>query len=329
MPWGKGCDVNKKPNCPIIAIEEHYWDPELTKHYTGIEAARGNDTDERLYDLGKLRLKEMDEAGVDIQVLSHGAPSSQKLPIDIAAELTAQVNDRLAKVCAANPKRFAAFAALPTADPEAAADELERTVKVHGFKGAMIHGLANGEFLDHKKFWPIFARAEKLDVPIYFHPSLPDPRVTEAYYQDYAKDFPLVVRPAWGFTVETATQAIRMVLSGVFDAHPNLKIILGHLGETLPFLLWRIDAALKRPGQKPLSFRDIFCKNFYVTTSGFFSNPALLCCVMEMGVDHILFAIDWPFVMNPPAVDWMQGIPLSDGDKAKIFSGNAQRLLKL
>lgn len=321
--------MNKKPNCPIIAIEEHYWDPELTKHYAGIEASRGGDMDERLYDLGSLRLKEMDEAGIDMQVLSHGAPSSQKLPAEIATELTAHVNDRLAKVCAANPQRFAAFAALPTADPQAAAEELERTVTTHGFKGAMIHGMANGEFLDHKKFWPIFARAEKLDVPIYFHPSLPDQRVTDAYYQDYAKDFPLVVRPAWGFTVETATQAIRMVLSGVFEAHPNLKIVLGHLGETLPFLLWRIDAALKRPGQKPMSFRDIFCKNFYVTTSGFFSNPALLCCVMEMGVDHIIFAVDWPFVMNPPAVDWMQSIPLSDEDKTKIFSGNAQRLLKL
>jgi 2,3-dihydroxybenzoate decarboxylase len=294
-----------------------------------MEAARGSDTDERLYDLGSLRLKEMDAAGVDVQVLSHGAPSTQKLPVDIAAELTRSVNDRLAMVCAANPKRFAAFAALPTVDPRAAADELERTVKTHGFKGAMIHGLANGEFLDLKKFWPIYERAEKLDVPIYFHPSLPNAQVTEIYYQDYAKDFPLVVRPAWGFTVETATQAIRLVLSGVFEKHPNLKIVLGHFGETLPFLLWRIDSALKRPGQKPMSFRDIFTNNFYVTTSGFFSDPALLCCVMEMGVDHILFAIDWPFVMNPPGVDWMKDVPLSDGDKAKILSGNAQRLLKM
>lgn len=320
----------KKPNCPIIAIEEHYWDPELVKHYTGLEAAKGGATDEKLYDLGSLRLKEMDEAGIDVQVISHGAPATQKLPIEIAAELTAQVNDRLAKVCAANPKRFAAFAALPTADPAAAADELERCVTKLGFKGAMIHGLANGEFLDAKKFWPIFARAEKLDVPVYLHPALPNAKVTEIYYQDYAKDFPLVVRPAWGFTVETATLAIRMVLSGMFEAHPNLKIILGHFGETLPFLLWRIDSALKRPGQKPMSFRDIFSKNFYLTTSGFFSNPALLCCVMEMGVDHILFAIDWPFVAeNQPAVDWMAGVPLSDEDKAKILSGNAKRLLKM
>ena len=165
----------KKPNCPVIAIEEHYWDPELAKHYTGSEAGRGGETDARLYDLGSLRLKEMDEAGIDIQVLSHGAPSTQKLPAEIAAELTAQVNDRLAKVCAANPKRFAAFAALPTIDPKAAADELERAVTKLGFKGAMLHGMTNGEFLDHKKYWPIYERAEKLDVPIYFHPSLPQP----------------------------------------------------------------------------------------------------------------------------------------------------------
>ena len=114
----------KKPNCPIIAIEEHYWDPALSKHFTGSEAGRGGDTDQRLYDLDALRLKEMDEAGIDMQVLSHGAPSTQKLSVEIAAELSAAVNDRLAKVCAANPKRFAAFAALPTADPKAAADEL-------------------------------------------------------------------------------------------------------------------------------------------------------------------------------------------------------------
>jgi 2,3-dihydroxybenzoate decarboxylase len=319
----------EKPHVPVIAIEEHYWDPELAKHFTGTEAGRGNETEERLYDLGNLRIKEMDAAGIDVQVLSHGAPSTQKLPAEIATELTQAVNDRLAKVCAANRKRFAAFAALPTADPKAAADELERCVNEHGFKGAMLHGMSNSEFLDLKKYWPIYARAEKLDVPIYFHPSLPNQAVTDIYLQDYAKDFPLVVRPGWGYTVETATQAIRLVLSGVFDKHPGLKVILGHLGETLPFLVWRIDASLKRPGQKPMSFRDIFCKNFYVTTSGFFSNPALLCTVMEMGIDHILFAVDWPFVLNPPATEWMKNIPLSDEDKAKILSGNAKRLLRM
>src|SRR5215475_15841267 len=319
----------KKPNCPVIALEEHYWDAELAKHYTGIEAGRPGEISTRLHDLGDLRLKEMDAANIDIQVLSHGAPSTQKLPADIAVEVTRRVNDRLAAACAKHPTRFAGFAALPTAEPEAAADELERCVTKLGFKGAMIHGLANGTFVDDRRFWPIYARAEGLDVPIYLHPSLPHAGVTQAYYADYAQQFPMVVRPAWGYTVETATPAIRLVLSGVFEAHPRLKIILGHLGETLPFLVWRIDQALARPGQKSMSFRDIFCNNFYITTSGNFSNPALLCCIMEMGVDHILFAVDWPFVANPPAIEWMDTVPLSDADKAKILSGNAQRLLKL
>jgi 2,3-dihydroxybenzoate decarboxylase len=320
----------KKPNCPVIAIEEHYWDAELAKTFTGLESGRPGPQMDRLYDLGALRLKEMDEAGIDIQVLSHGAPSAQKLPADTAVAITRGVNDRLAAACAANPKRFSAFAALPTADPKGAADELERTVTKLGFKGAMLHGLANGVFLDDQRFWPIYERAVKLDVPIYLHPGLPDARVMDAYYEPYAKEFPMVVRAAWGYTVETATLAIRMVLSGVFDKYPKLKIVLGHLGETLPFLVWRVDHALARPGAaKQLSFRDVFCGNFWITTSGNFSNPALLCCVQEMGVDRILFSVDWPFVMNPLGTKWMETVPLSDEDKAKILSGNAKRLLRM
>jgi 2,3-dihydroxybenzoate decarboxylase len=138
-----------------------------------------------------------------------------------------------------------------------------------------------------------------------------------------------VIRAAWGFTVETATLAVRFVLSGVFDRHPNLKVILGHFGETLPFFIWRIDQALKRPGQKPMSFRDLFCGHFHVTTSGNFSDPTLLCTMMEMGVDHILFAIDWPFVANPPGVQWLERTPISDEDKTKILSGNAKKLLRM
>jgi predicted TIM-barrel fold metal-dependent hydrolase len=318
-----------KPHCPVVAIEEHYWDEELEKTYTGGESTRPGETYKRLHDFGGVRLKEMDEVGIDVQVISHGAPSTQKLPAEIAPALTRRVNDRLAAAIAGHRDRFAAFAALPTAVPEAAADELERTISELDFKGAMLHGLANGMFLDDKKFWPIFARAEALDVPIYLHPALPNAEVRRIYYDDYVKDFPMVARPAWGFTVETATLAIRLVLSGVFEKHPKLKIILGHLGETLPFLIWRIDQALKRPGQKAMSFRDIFCGNYYITTSGNFSNPALLCCVMEMGVEHILFAVDWPFVINPPALEWMETVPLSDADKAKILSGNAKRLLKM
>lgn len=314
----------------VIALEEHYLDGELAKHFTGEDAVRAKPVLERLYDLGELRLKEMDEAGIDVQVLSHGSPSAQKLPADIAADLTRRVNDRLHEVVQRHPDRFAGFAALPTAVPEAAADELERCVSELGFKGAMLHGLtAEGAFLDDRSFWPIYARAEQLDVPIYLHPSVPHPAVLDAYYKEYTGDFPVLIRAGWGYTVEAATQAIRMVLSGVFDAHPRLQFILGHLGETLPFLLWRIDSALSRPGNKPVRFRDTFCRHFHLTTSGFFSDPALLCCMMEMGVDRILFSVDWPFESNRAGTDWVRRVPLSAEDRAKIMSGNAGRLLRL
>jgi predicted TIM-barrel fold metal-dependent hydrolase len=318
----------KTPKCPVIALEEHYWDRELSAQFVGIEAMRDPELLKRLYDLGELRLKEMDEAGIEVQILSHGAPSTQKLTGSDAVALTRRVNDRLKAAVAAHPTRFAAFAALPTSDPKAAAEELERTTRL-GFKGAMIHGLANDVFLDDKRFWPIYERAQALDVPIYLHPSVPLPAVSDAYYKDYAADFPMVVRAAWGYTVETATLAIRMVLSGVFDAYPRLKIVLGHLGETLPFLIWRVDHALARPGAKTLSFRDVFCGHFYITTSGNFSNPALLCCVMEMGIDRILFSVDWPFVANKPAVQWIDTVPLCAEDKVKLLSGNAKALFRM
>src|SRR5262245_14261639 len=314
----------------VIALEEHYWDAELASQLTGREGKRVSEVERRLHDLGALRLKEMDEAGIDIQVLSHGAPGTQKLAADVAVPLARQTNDRLHRFIVSNPQRFAAFADLPTADPKAAADELERTVLQLGFKGAMLHGLTGGtEFLDRAQFWPIFERAQGLGVPIYIHPSFPHAAVTEAYYKDYAQRFPELLGPALGFTVETLTQGIRLVLSGVFDAYPKLKVIMGHLGEALPFLVWRIDQALSRPVNQGLAFRDVFREHFYVTTSGNFSTPALLCTMMELGVDRILFSVDWPFVANRLGTDWMRQVPLSREDKVKILGGNASRLLRL
>jgi predicted TIM-barrel fold metal-dependent hydrolase len=312
----------------VIALEEHYYDRELVATFDGPEG-RAPETRRRLDDLGDLRIKEMDEAGIDVQVISHGAPSTQRLDAETAVRLARNVNDRLAQAIAAYPDRFAAFAALPTPDPKAAADELERTVTQLGFKGAMVHGLTNGVFFDDKRFWPIFERAQALDVPLYVHPAVPHSAVVEAYYQDYLADFPTLRTAAWGFTVETATQGIRLVLSGVFDAYPDVKIILGHMGEGLPFLLWRIDHALSRPGNRSVSFREQFSQHFYITTSGNFSTPALLCSMMELGVDRILFSVDWPFVPNIPGTKWMNELQLSAEDKIKILSGNAKRLLKM
>lgn len=317
-------------NHKVIALEEHYSDREIAATFSQSDM-RGGRIMDRLFDYNELRLAEMDEAGVDMQVLSQAAPSLQRLDGETAVRIAKGANDRLADIVAANPTRFAAFAALPTADPTGAADELERAVTQLGFKGAMVHGLTNGQFLDEKEFWPIFERAQALDVPIYLHPSAPDNTVVDRYYKEYAEDFPSLIAATWGFTVETATQAIRLVLSGVFDKYSGLKFILGHMGEGLPFLTWRIDYTLQRMGNKVMerTYREYFSEHFWITTSGNFSNPALLCSVMEMGVDRIMFSIDYPFVDNKPGTDWIPTIPLSEEDKAKILHGNVERLLKL
>ena len=319
----------KKPQ--VIALEEHYFDSEVTKHFPpgGGPEARVQSLRDRLFDVGELRVKEMDEAGIDVQVLSHGAPATQRMDAETAIPVSRKANDKLFEVVKGSNGRFQGFAVLPTADPRAAAEELERAVTRLGFKGAMIHGLANGQWLDDKRFWPIFERAQALDVPIYMHPAIPHPAVADVYYKDYLKEYPGLLTAGWGFTVETATQAIRMVLSGMFEAYPRLKIILGHLGEGLPFSLWRIDMALQRQGNRATPFRDTFREHFWITTSGNFSTPALLCSVMEMGADRILFSVDYPFVLNPPGMKWMQDIPLGPEDREKIYGGNARRLLRL
>jgi predicted TIM-barrel fold metal-dependent hydrolase len=311
---------------PIVALEEHYWDPDLVALFPGREGKRLSEQERRLLDLGELRLREMDQAGVDIQVLSHGAPATQKLDPEASVRMAVQTNDRLAAFVATKPDRFAALAALPTPDPQAAADELDRTVGQLGFKGAMIHGLTNGQFIDEKIYWPIFERAQSLDVPIYLHPSFPHPQVVEAYYQPYVTEFPGLIGPALGFTVETATQAVRMIISGVFQKYPELKIILGHLGEGIPFLLWRMNHFLSR-SDRP--FADVFRNNFYLTTSGNFSDIALDASIAAVGVDRVMFSVDWPFVTNTDGVNWMKQTPLSEVHRAKVLGRNAVSLLKL
>ena len=320
----------------VIAIEEHYADAQINAAQQAAGGAGGGQAARsglsnvlgRLTDIHGERLRDMDDSGIDMQVLSHAPSALQSLNAETSVELAIGANNRLRDAVAERPERFAAFASLPSPDPLAAADELERAVTELGFKGAMLHGRTHGIYHDDRQFWPIYERAEALDVPIYIHPGPPHPGMVEAFYGDYLQDFPWLNSAAWGYTIDTANQAMRMILSGLFEEYPKLTLILGHLGEGLPFLLDRMDEALNR-GPKAIEFKKTFCDHFYVTTSGFFSTPALLCTILQLGIDRVLFSVDWPFVENAPGMQWMETVPLSSEDKEKMFNGNARRLLKM
>ena len=322
----------------IIAIEEHFITL-LYRENVGANEFRnfylrargevmGHDIVAENLDLGKSRLAHMDAAGIDQQVLSFGSPGPQGFAADLAIRMARDANDRLSDAVRAHPKRFAGFAALPTADAKAAAAELERCVKQLGFKGAMIHGHQQGSFLDEKRYWPIFERAEALDVPIYLHPTLPHPDALKSYFAGYEE----LARAGWGFAVDTSCHFLRLVFSGLFDAYPKLKIILGHLGEGLPFAMHRLDthtfAAAARRGlkRKPI---DYLKENMLVTTSGNWYEPAFQCTLAALGVDNILFAVDWPYEANKTGVDFLKEISVSDSDREKIAHRNAERVLRL
>jgi predicted TIM-barrel fold metal-dependent hydrolase len=315
-------------NNRIVAIEEHFWIPELRDRYSGPRGISAHTPARQLDDLGELRLREMDAAGIDVQVISHMQPGTQIFDAETAIVMARKANDALAAATRAHPTRFAGLAELPTVDPKAAADELERAVTRLDCKGALINGLTAGAFLDEKRFWCIFERAQALDVPIYLHPGIPHSAVTEAYYSGYRRgDFPFL-SVAWGFTAETAVHAIRLIVAGVFDVYPRLKVILGHLGETIPFTLWRCNWIIDHVGGRP-GFADAFREHFYVTTSGSFQQSALACAIAELGIERIMFAVDYPYNSSAEGVAFVRGAPISDADKAKILHGNADRELHL
>ncbi len=305
----------------VITIEEHFTSPKLR----ALRGEKDTPVQRKLDDLGALRIREMDAAGIDPQVISENNPATQNLDADTSVTLARASNDALHEAVRAHPGRFAGFATLPTPNPKAAADELERAVIKLGFKGAMIMGLTHGRFMDDKQFRPIFERAVVLDVPVYIHPTPPHPAVHQAYFKEYPA---LAVAPL-GFTLETLTHTYRLIVSGLFDALPKLKIIVGHLGETAPFLLWRTSNILSERMPMPRSFADYYRDHFWLTTSGAFSDAALTCSIAEMGVDRILFSVDWPFMDNVIGRKWMDVAPVTDHDRALIFGANARKLLKI
>jgi 2,3-dihydroxybenzoate decarboxylase len=326
------------PRIKTIALEEHFSTPMLRQKTKPTEfrefyiATRGKHVGhnilEQLADLDAQRLAYMDAAGIDMQVLSFTSPGPQAFDAAEAVPMARDANDRPHAAVQRHPHRFAGFAALPTAAPDAAADELERAVTELGFKGTMIHGHTRGSFLDDKKYWVIFERAEALGVPVYLHPTQPHPDAIKAYFTGYEE----LARAAWGFGVDTSCHFLRLVFAGVFDAYPKLKIILGHLGECLPFAMQRMNdhtaAAARRRGLKkepPQYLED----NMVVTTRGNWSEPAFVCALLALGADSILFAVDWPFEPNTTAMDFLNRMPISDLDREKIAHLNAERLLRM
>lgn len=312
----------------LIALEEHYVDANIMATYDEVDRALlAPSRVPGLDEVGDMRIKGMDEAGIDLQVLSHAKPDVQEMTDAARAlSLAAAANDALAEAVAAHPMRFEGFATLATQAPEGAARELERAVRRYGFKGAMVNGHTRGQYLDDQRFWPIFEAAQSLDVPIYLHPANPHPAVLEAYYKDY----PVLGYAPWGYAVETGTHVLRLILSGVFDAFPRLRMIIGHMGELLPFALWRADGRLspKYPQLKK-SVRRYFLEHFSITTAGVFSTPELVCTANVVGYDNMLFSVDYPFESNLQATQWFAQLEIAEADKAKLAHLNAERVLGL
>lgn len=327
----------------VIALEEHFSLPELVAATSGSEWTRrirelgasalrlGSSVPEKLADLGEGRLAAMDGAGIDVQVLSHTQPGVEELEAAQAVELASLANDALAAVVAAHPDRFAGLALIPTPDPPAAARELERAVRTLHLRGALVNGRSRGLFLDHQDFWPIFEAAEALGVPIYLHPGVPPAEVRQSCYSDLppALSHWLSIA-AWGWHVETGLHALRLIAAGVFDRFPRLQVIIGHMGEAVPFMLERTTLSLPpRVSGLQREFRDYFTENFWVTTSGFFSYPPLLCLLLTLGIDRVLFAVDYPYSANEEGRRFLDLLPLGAADRAKLTHLNAERLLAL
>jgi len=314
-----------------ITLEEHYSTPAFIAGPGKYLADRGAIVDQ-LCDLDAQRIAAMDAAGIDMQVLSLTAPGVEQLDATEAVPFAREVNNHLAEAVRRHPDRFAGFAALPTLAPETAADELERMVREHGFKGALINGHSKGRYLDDPFFWPSLERAQALQVPIYLHPTPPPQPVIETYYTgNFAPEVAFGLSTgAWGWHIETATHVLRLILAGAFDRYPTLQIMIGHMGEALPFMLDRLEVALPAVVtklQRPIS--AYLRENLHYTFGGFNWTQTFLTLLLQVGVERILFSADYPFRSMDEARAFLDHLPVSSADRERIAHGNAERLLHL
>ena len=336
-----------------IATEEAWATPELIRHYVKIietrsindpgfyslwgffgtsQTPRARGLFERVQDLGARRLADMDAAGIDMQLLLLTSPGVQVFDAAIATALAISTNDQLAETIRKHPTRFAGLAAVAPQAPQAAARELERCVQTLGLKGVVINSHTQGEYLDDEKFWDIFAAAEALDVPVYIHPNTPSPQMIEPFLSR------CLDAAIYGFAAETGLHVMRLIVSGVFDRFPKLKIVLGHLGEGLPFWMSRIDfmhagivRANRSEGARPLRKKpsDYLRENVWYTTSGMPWEPAISFVQNQIGHDRVLYAMDYPYQYVPEEVTAMDQLPISDAHKKMFFQTNAENLFKL
>lgn len=328
-------NAKKEKKMRIVAVEEAFSIPGVIRQEAAIRQ-RLEATEEtkrewfrRLDDVTELRLADMDANGVDMQVLSYSTPGLEVIEDPAEAVAVArQVNDHLAKVVASHPKRFAGFAVLPLQDPKAAVVELRRAVKELGLKGVLYNDHVRGHYLDEPQFRPVWAELERLGVTLYLHPA-----VIPADNWRVFDGYPLLVGPSWGWTATVGAHALRLIYGGVFDEFPGASVMLGHMGELLPFQMARLDS--RYPVQVPVEKRVrhqpsyYLRNNVYATTSGVMSHAALLGAVHAVGVDRVLFSIDYPFESSAEAVAFLRSAPYAPADLASIAHGNAERVLRL
>jgi 5-carboxyvanillate decarboxylase len=299
----------------------------VKKIYGGVSGYQGRFL-APLLDLEEERLRDMDANRVDMQILSLTAPGVQLFDADTATDLAVVANDRLAEVIRRHPTRFAGLASFAPHSPRRAAKEMERAVQKLGLNGFIVNSHTNDEYLDDPKYWPILEAAEALDRCIYIHPRGPSTGLSGPM-RDYG-----MFSALWAYGVEVSTHAVRLILSGVFDRFPKLRICLGHMGEAVHFWLWRLDfmGARAQGSEGPklkLKPSDYFRRNFVITTSGQESPLALDFSIKQLGVENVMWAIDYPYQPSAPAVAFMDGVELDDAQRSALYHGNAERVFHI
>ncbi|MBN7300802.1 amidohydrolase [Mycobacteroides abscessus subsp. bolletii] len=337
MILGRGYGSNSKifvrsRQVYLIGLEEHYATPAVLEAI-GLDVSWiPSRPDLRLCDVSDGRIAAMNEAGIDRQVLSLVTPGVQELPPELGASLARQYNTELREsIIGAHPSRFCGFATLPMSAPEEAAVELERSVTELGLVGAMIHGRTAGRFLDDPRFDSILSCAESLNTPIYLHPGYPTPSIVDEYFSGFSSAVSNALgTAAIGWHQETAIHALRLVTSGVFDKYPNLRVILGHLGEGLPFYLPRVEEFLSPlVTNLRLPVAEYFRRNFWITTSGFTNDAVFSLAVAMFGADNIMFSVDYPFSDNVRTRCWFDALPIDEETRMNIAFKTALSLLRL